>query len=414
MRIIVVSGGIGGLALAAGLRRNGFEVVVYERDTDVAATGGYHITLDGRAQAALRGLVAPEVFERVLASASALRLRERDAMWDRRGRLLGHGRDLGDDPSVDIDRITMRTVLADAVGADLRLGRSVTGVGRGADGRPLASFADEPPAAGDLLVGADGAHSLVARQLAGRPTNAPAGVIGFSGRTSVDDLGAAEQLRLGPRSGLAVGPRGSALYVGYLDPVGNAVLDAPELRASITTGPTYIWGAMVPESAATDSIRTARGVAVRTALLDRFRRHGWCERTLEVVARADPDSVAAFRFNAASTRARDLAPWPAGPITALGDAVHATPPTAGMGAGAAIRDAASLVEQLGAVAAGTVNLPVAVSDFEAGMRLRGSEVLIMAMKTVRWILATDTRLGAAVTVAGGPVLAAANRLRPGR
>ncbi|WP_433576303.1 FAD-dependent oxidoreductase [Nocardia brasiliensis] len=414
MRIIVVGGGIGGLALAAGLRRNGLEVVVYERDTDVAATGGYHITLDGRAQAALRGLVAPEVFERVLASASALRLRERDAMWDRRGRLLGRGRDLGDDPSVDIDRITLRTVLADAVGADLRLGRAVTGVGRGADGRPLANFADEPPVAGDLLVGADGAHSLVARQLAGRPTNSPAGVIGFSGRTSVDDLSAAEQLRLGRRSGLAVGPRGSALYVGYLDPVGNAVLDAPELRAAITTGPTYIWGAMFPESAATDSIRNDRGVAVRTALLERFRRHGWRERTLEVVARADPDSVAAFRFNAASTRARDLAPWPAGPITALGDAVHATPPTAGMGAGAAIRDAASLVEQLGAVADGTVNLPVAVRDFEAGMRLRGSEVLIMAMKTVRWILATDTRLGAAVTVAGGPVLAGAHRLRPRR
>ncbi|AFU04767.1 FAD-dependent oxidoreductase [Nocardia brasiliensis] len=412
MRIIVVGGGIGGLALAAGLRRNGLEVVVYERDTDVAATGGYHITLDGRAQAALRGLVAPEVFERVLASASALRLRERDAMWDRRGRLLGRGRDLGDDPSVDIDRITLRTVLADAVGADLRLGRSVTGVGLGADGRPLANFADEPPVSGDLLVGADGAHSLVARQLAGRPTNSPAGVIGFSGRTSVDDLSAAEQLRLGPRSGLAVGPRGSALYVGYLDPVGNAVLDAPELRTAITTGPTYIWGAMFPESAATDSIRNDHGVAVRTALLERFRRHGWRERTLEVVARADPDSVAAFRFNAASTRARDLAPWPAGPITALGDAVHATPPTAGMGAGAAIRDAASLVEQLGAVADGTVNLPVAVRDFEAGMRLRGSEVLIMAMKTVRWILATDTRLGAAVTVAGGPVLAGAHRLRP--
>ncbi|MET8683140.1 FAD-dependent monooxygenase [Streptomyces sp. NPDC004732] len=38
-------------------------------------------------------------------------------------------------------------------------------------------------------------------------------------------------------------------------------------------------------------------------------------------------------------RAADLAPWPAGRITALGDAVHATPPTAGKGAGAAIRDA---------------------------------------------------------------------------
>ncbi|MGM1065498.1 hypothetical protein [Saccharothrix sp. Mg75] len=30
-------------------------------------------------------------------------------------------------------------------------------------------------------------------------------------------------------------------------------------------------------------------------------------------------------------RAEDLAPWPAGRVTAPGDAVHATPPTAGTG-----------------------------------------------------------------------------------
>jgi hypothetical protein len=130
-----------------------------------------------------------------------------------------------------------------------------------------------------------------------------------------------------------------------------------------------------------------------------------------VIARADPDTVAAFRFNAASSRVQDLAPWPAGPINALGDAVHATPPTAGMGAGAAIRDAASLVKHLREVAADTTTLTVAISQFEADVRLRGSEVLTLAMKTVRWILATDTRLGAAAMAAATPILAAANRLK---
>jgi salicylate hydroxylase len=411
MRIIIVGGGIGGLALAAGLRRHGFDVAVFDRDTDVAATGGYHITLDGRAQSALRELVAPEIFERLLASASALRLRDPDAFWDRRGRLLGHGPNLSGDPSVDIDRITLRILLAEAVGDDLHLGRAVTEIGRAEDGTPLVMFADESPVQCDLLVGADGTHSLVARHLAGGPTNAPTGIIGFSGRTSVNDLSPVERHRLGPRSGLAIGPRGAALYVGFLDPVGNAVLDAPDLRAAVTTGPTYIWGAMFPESADTDSMRDTRGAALQTALLARFRRQGWSERPLEVIARADPDSVAAFRFNAASTRVQDLAPWPAGSITALGDAVHATPPTAGMGAGAAIRDAASLVEHLCEVAADTTTLTVAISQFEADARLRGSEVLTLAMKTVRWILATDTPLGAAATAAATPILAAANRLR---
>ncbi|WP_135451513.1 FAD-dependent monooxygenase [Mycobacterium sp. DL99] len=410
MRIVVVGGGIGGLALAAGLRRNGFAVKVFERDIDVAATGGYHITLDSRAQDALRKLVAPNVFERLLTSASALRLRERDVFWDRRGRLLGRGPDLSESRSVDIDRITLRTLLAEAVGADLVLGRTVSGVGRTDDGHPLVEFSDGSTVGCDVLVGADGTHSLVARHLAGSQTNEPAGIIGFSGRTAAGDLNPLERQRFGPRSAFAIGPRGAALYVGFLDPVGNAVLEAKEPRAALTTGPTYIWGAMFTESATTDALRELRGAHLQTALLDGFRGNGWSMRPLEIIAKSDPGSIAAFRFNAASSRAADLAPWPAGPITALGDAVHATPPTAGMGAGAAIRDAASLVAHMCEFAAGDLSLAVAISRFEADMRIRGSEVLTMAMKTVRLIRATDTRLGAPVAAAAAPVLAAVNRL----
>ncbi|MGW7070020.1 FAD-dependent oxidoreductase [Streptomyces sp. NPDC054855] len=411
MRVVVVGGGIGGLALGAGLRRRGYEVTVFDRDTDVTVTGGYHITLHAQAQAALRKLVAPRTVERLLASASALRLRDRDVLWDRHGRMIGRGPDLSDESGVDIDRVTLRTLLAEAVGDDLRLGRKVTGVGRGADGTPEVYFDDTDPVPADLVVGADGAHSLVARYLAGGPTSSRAGIVGFSGRTRREDLSPSEQERLGPRSSLACGPRGAALYVGFLDPVGNAVLDAPELRAAVTSGPTYIWGAMLPESAATDALRELRAEDLQSALLACFRERGWSRRTLDVITAAVPHTVAAYRFHAASTRARDLAPWPAGRITALGDAVHATPPTAGMGAGAAIRDAAALVDQLCDVTDGTTELTVAVSRYEAGMRRRGSEVLTLAMRTVGWIRATDTPLGAAATPVVTRVLAAAHRLR---
>ncbi|WP_086823745.1 NAD(P)/FAD-dependent oxidoreductase [Allokutzneria sp. NRRL B-24872] len=411
MRVVVVGGGIGGLALGAGLRRGGHEVAVFDRDADVAATGGYHITLDERAQSALRRLVAPEVVRRLLASASALRLRERDVLWDYRGRVLGHGPDLSGSASIDVDRITLRTLLADAVGQDLHLGRVVVGVGADEGGGPQVNFADGTSVSADLVVGADGTHSVVARHLAAAPTNRPAGIIGFSGRTRRSALTGAEQLRLGTRSTMGIGPRGAALYVGFLDPVGNAALDAPELSMSVTTGPTYIWGAMFPESARTDALRELRGAALRTALLDRFRSHRWAGHTLEVIARADPDSVAAFRFNAASTRAADLAPWAAGRITALGDAVHATPPTAGMGAGAAIQDAADLLAHLDTFTDTTTTIPEVIGRYEAQVRQRGAEVLSAAMKTVRLILATDSTLGALATTALCPLVAAATRLR---
>ncbi|WP_405533435.1 NAD(P)-binding protein [Streptomyces avidinii] len=138
----ISGGGIGGLALGAGLRRRGFEVAVFDRDTDVAATGGYHITLDERAQSALKDLVEPKIMQRLLASGSALRLRERDAFWDRRGRLLGYGPDLGDSASIDVDRITLRMLLAEAVGDGLHLGCNVSGVGP--DGKRGAALSVAP------------------------------------------------------------------------------------------------------------------------------------------------------------------------------------------------------------------------------------------------------------------------------
>ncbi|GAA1570350.1 hypothetical protein GCM10009804_28490 [Kribbella hippodromi] len=373
---------------------------MYDRDTDVTATGGYHITLDERAQSALARLVAPEIMRGLLASASALRARDRDVFWDYRGRVLGHGPDLSGSKSIDVDRITLRTLLAEAVGEDLQLGRTVASVGT--DGRPWVSFVDGTSVSADLVVGADGAHSIVARHLAGDRTNQPVGIIGFSGRTRRGEVGTAEQHRLGTRSSMGIGPRGAAMYVGFLDPVGNAVLDAPELSRSITTGPTYIWGAMFPESDRTAELRDLRGAALQGALVDRFKEHRWAEHTLEVIARADPGSVAAFRFNAASTRAAELAPWDAGCITALGDAVHATPPTAGMGAGAAIQDAADLFAQLDT----DKNIPAAVGRYEEQARQRGAQVLTAAMKTVRLILATDGTLGALATAALTPLVAA--------
>jgi salicylate hydroxylase len=70
-----------------------------------------------------------------------------------------------------------------------------------------------------------------------------------------------------------------------------------------------------------------------------------------------------------------------------------------------------MLNHISDAADGTATLTNAVDHFEAGMRQRGSEVLTLAMKTVRWILATDTTLGAAATAVSTPILAAAARLR---
>ncbi|WP_129336800.1 FAD-dependent oxidoreductase [Cellulomonas endophytica] len=428
MRTIIIGGGIGGLALAAGLRRHGLDVTVHERDTDLAATGGYHITLDTAALAALRALVGPEHLERLLASASAVRRRPPDVWWDWRARPLGPVEVKGlDRDSVDVDRITLRLLLAEAAGDALHVGRTcvgverelapgpATGVGATGGGGPVrARFADGTVEHGDLLVGADGTGSLVARHLAGGPTSRPAGVLGVSGRTAAAALDPDERERLGPRSSLGVGPAGTALYAGFLDPEGFAVLDAAPQRAAVTVGPTYIWGVMVPDTPDSAAWRGLSGAELRDATLGALRRVGWSERALQVVARTGTDGVAAYRFHAGPDDVREMAPWPAGPITALGDAVHATPPTAGKGAGTALVDAAALLEGLLAVRAGTTTPLLAVSAFEQAMRHRGTAVVALSMVTVRRVLASSTPAGSALTRASLPLLAGATALRTRR
>lgn len=383
-RVLVIGGGIGGLALAAGLRRQGFDVTAFERDVDLTQTGGYHITLDPRAQAALAELVEPSVMRRLLASSASVDRRDPDAMWTHTGHMLPIPPAAVTAGSIDVDRITLRLLLADAVGDDLERGRTFVNFDRH-DAGVSAVFDDGTRVDGDILVGADGAHSAVARVLADAPTNQPTGLIGISGRTPVASLSEEEQRRLGIRSSFGVGPHATAVYVGYHDPVGHPALDQPEIRAAYTTEATYIWGAMFPEGERTQALRTLTGEELRDATMSLLQEHEWESHTLEVIAETTPDTLATYRFNAASTQAEKLAPWEPGNVTALGDAVHATPPTAGMGAGIAIRDAEHLLKALVAVRDGK-SLTDEIGAFESAMSSRGAEAIGLAMETVHRVL----------------------------
>lgn len=382
MRIIIVGGGIGGLALANGLKRAGHDVVVVERDQDLAATPGYHITLRSAAQAALRELVSPETFDLLLAAASDGARRGADAIFDDQGAERG-AFDIDPDVGVDVDRVTLRLLLAEAVDGELRRGRAGVAARADRDGA-MVELDDGEVLHGDLVVAADGVGSRIAAMLAGRPTSTPTGLIGVSGRTVASALDAKERTRLGTRSSLATGTDATALYVGFHDPIEHAVQNRSTPTISATQEATYIWGAMLAENGRGASLRGLSGAALRDATVGALRAAGWGEVPLRVLLATEVDGVAAFRFNAAAAEASELAPWVAGRITAIGDAVHATPPTAGMGAGIAIEDAADLVRAL----ARDDSSESMLESVHARMRERGAVAIRRAMFGVDMILRT--------------------------
>ncbi|NOJ59453.1 FAD-dependent monooxygenase [Arthrobacter sp. 260] len=405
MRVIVIGGGIGGLALAQGLMRYGLDVIVVERDQDLADTGGYKLHLGEPSIDALRKLLVPESVELLHGSAVGT-LGFSLAVRDHRGRLLIRADDGSGGLSLDVDRVTLRLVLAEGLGARLLTGRSCLKWSAEEDSVRV-ELDNGQSLTGDLLVLADGPNSRLVRQLATRPTTFPTGLVGVAGRTQWKDLSPASRKLLERWPMLAIGPGGTGLFATAHDPVGRPALRARRNLAA-SREPLAIWGLMTVEGTIPLRPDPSAPVDLSGAAADLLRQRGWTAAAVDIVRHSVKDSVGAFRLYGSDPDR--LAPWPASRVTALGDAVHAMPPTGGQGAATAILDAAALADRLGAAARGGTTTVMAIHDYEAAMRGYAAEAVRESLQPVRWILGTASPAGSQLTRLALPAVAAAARL----
>ncbi|MDH2429670.1 NAD(P)/FAD-dependent oxidoreductase [Sphaerisporangium sp. TRM90804] len=407
MKVLVIGAGMGGLTLAQALRSAGVEVAVYDRDPSVEATGGYRLHLDDQACAALRRHLAPAHYQALLGSSPGWRAYRRFAVADHRMRLLFSEARPRSSETLMIGRIPLRGLLAHGLGDALTFGATYTGHQTNPDGTVTARFADGRTDHGDLLVGADGAGSRVAAALAGRPTSAPAGVSGIAGRTPLTSRTRPLVPRLLARGpALAFGPRGVGLFLTVHDPAAGTMVDPASCTdvAAVVEPPTLIWGVLAPDDHYPATPRDLDGAAlirVTRALL-----RGWDEPVRALVGHGDPATTAFFGFHTADPDA-DLTPWPAGAVTALGDAVHAMPPTGGMAAATAIRDADVLADELACVLAGRSTVPTAVHRYHRRMSAYAADAVRTSSQPLRWIHRLSGPVGTGLARVTLPVLATA-------
>ena len=382
MQILIIGGGIGGLALAQGLRRAGVDVAVHERDHGVGSRWeGYRIHINPTGARALHAVLPADGWREFLATAGpggdfGFLTEQLDELVVVEESIMYPG---AVDPTEDhyaADRATLRRVLMSGLDDTVRLGSEFVGYEQLPDGRVEARFADGSTAVADLLVGADGPSSRVRGQLLPDANPVDAGVTGIAHKIWLDDGTRAELGRLGTGMN-AIQPNAPCfLFTSVFEPPAATGI-RPYVLCALVTRPELL----PPDVTELDpaALRAVADVVVA----------GWHPQLRRALAASDPESRSAVAFNAAPP----VPTWTSGPVTVLGDAIHVMPPIGGLGGNTALRDAHLLSRLLPTVDRGERGLLDAVAEYEAEMREYGTAAVEYALAQAGQLL---TR-GAAAT-----------------
>lgn len=373
INVVIVGGGIGGLALAQGLRGHGVEVVVYERDAHRDdRLDRYRLAINPAGSRSLRACLPDQQWQMFLDTAGRpgggfgfldSDLRELVVVEDP---IMYPQVPDPAERSYPVDRHTLRGILLDGLGDAVRYGKTFDRYELAADGRPTAHFADGTSATGDILVGADGINSRVRAQYLPAATLRDTHTFGVGLKLPIDtDTRTWLPTRLGQGMNLITAAAPYFLFTSAFErqqPVGDDYL----LCAFVARDdqlPAH------PERL--DGPRLKAHIASLTT--------DWHPALRQLIDQCPPDDVSAFPFRASERPA----PWTPSRVTVLGDAIHGMPPTGGNGANTALRDAALLTRQLSQVAKGRLPLLDAIGDYEADMREYGFQAVDLAMETLR-------------------------------
>ena len=350
LKIGIVGAGIGGLAAANALHQAGHDVVVFEQSRQFLRVGA-DINLTPNAVRALDGLGAG-IAQAVRASAARPTHRisrtwdtgeetSRLAMGDEAERKYGA-------PQLTIHRADLLAALADAFSAErVRFGKRAQSIEARADGGVAIRFTDDSEATQlDVLIGADGIHSVVRNAMFGAESPWFTGVVAFR----------------------AVVPT-------------ERVKDVPNIQAF-----TKWWGATPESQIVTFPLNQGRDTFIfATTAQDSWHEESWTtpgsvDELRGFYADFHPDARALLDacdsvLKTALYERDPLTAWSLGPMTLVGDACHPMMPFMAQGAGMAIEDGVVLARNLAGVAA-PAQVAAALHRYETMRMERASQIQV--------------------------------------
>lgn len=364
LRILVVGAGVGGISIARGLLRDGHDVTVFERRPDVRAGGGavtiwsngstvlgqLGVDMDGAGQSL-------STLQVVTATGRPVTTVDLAAIVDR----------LGAPVRMVPRRVLLERLLEGFPSERIRCNARATGVVDTEDGVSL-EFEDGRSAEGDLLIGADGLHSMV-RGIVGAQPAEPTGWCSWQGLVTlphVTDKHVAQMI-IGEHGSIGLWPTG---------------------------GSDVQWWFDLPWSP--DFVRPG-------CPIDMIRSHfeGWSDSADRVLATLTDEDLARSPF----PHFRHPIPRSGrGAITLLGDAAHTMPPTLAQGTNQALLDTMVLCKAISDFATGADGMRRGHRDLTSALRwyedTRRRKVKAVSWLTTQQVSRSETALRPAAMISG--------------
>ena len=319
--VLIAGAGLGGLAAAAALLQRGFDVDVYEQAPELKEIGaGVQISANGTRVLFELGLEEPVRNWGVRAVDKEIRLWNTGQTWSLFNRASDTIGERYGVPMFLLHRGDLHKALVDAVRAikpnSIHVGHRCAGFEQDAEGVAL-KFEDGTSANGDVLVGADGLHSQIRRQLFGAAVPRFTGQVVWRGLVPMDSLPEYQ------RRMVATNWIGPSAHV-TCDPVRRGELFIVVGQVDRTNWQTESW---IEEGTHAECLADFQGwhPEVQSMLENTTTLYLWG------LFLRDP-----------------LEHWSKGRVTLLGDACHAMLPYLGQGANSALEDGFVLARSIAA------------------------------------------------------------------